>query len=339
MRMLRSLLAASAALVLSLPFALGTAGAQTAVAIGKLTGGTGLHIPSYVAMDQGFFKEEGLDARFVVLGGRALVTAGLAANIDFVPIPSGGAQAALKGAKIRYVVNQSLQPQWIIVTRKEISKPEELKGKTLAYGRAGSADYDEGATVLARFFQLQAGRDYKVISIQGEPERIAALINGDVDGALVSTPRAAPAVKAGLNVVLRTGELLPRAGGAFWVTEDYFGKNQPTVQKFIRAIAKGVMYFRDNKAGSLATLQEHLGIPADEASVIWDQLHNTFAAELPKDLFREIFESRRLDLIAEKQWPADKPLPDPETFAARDLLEKTLTDMKYVPTKMNPKTN
>ena len=50
------------------------------------------------------------------------------------------------------------------------------------------------------------------------------------------------------------------------------------------------MYFRDNKAGSMATLQEHLGIPADEADVIWDQLHNTFAAELPKDLFREIFE-------------------------------------------------
>jgi NitT/TauT family transport system substrate-binding protein len=338
MRMLRSLLAVSAT-VLSVPLALGTAHAQNSVAIGKLTGGTGLHIPSYVAMDKGFFKEEGLDARFVVLGGRALVTAGLAGNIDFVPIPSGGAQAALKGAKIRYVVNQSLQPQWIIIARKEITKPEELKGKTLAYGRAGSADYDEGATVLARFFQMQAGRDYKVISIQGEPERIAALINGDVDGALVSTPRAAPAVKAGLKVVLRTGALLPRAGGAFWVTDDYFGKNPANVQKFIRAIAKGVMYFRDNKAGSLPTLQEHLGIPADEAGAIWDELHNTFAAELPKDLFREIFESRRLDLVAEKQWPADKPLPDPEGFLARDLLEKTLGDMKYVPTKGNAKTN
>jgi NitT/TauT family transport system substrate-binding protein len=339
MRMLRPLLAVSATIVLGLPFALGAAQAQTPVAIGKLTGGTGLHIPSYVAMDKGFFKEEGLDARFVVLGGRALVTAGLAGQIDFVPIPSGGAQAALKGAKIRYVVNQSLQPQWIIVTRKEIGKVEELKGKTLAYGRAGSADYDEGATVLARFFQMQAGRDYKVISIGGEAERIAALVNGDVDGALVSTPRAAPAVKAGLKVVLRTGELLPRAGGAFWVTEDYFAKNQPTVQKYIRAIAKGVMYFRDNKAGSLPTLQEHLGIPADEAGAIWDELHNTFAAELPKDLFREIFESRRLDLVAAKEWPADKPLPDPEGFLARDLLEKTLADMKYVPTKMKAKTN
>jgi NitT/TauT family transport system substrate-binding protein len=339
MRVLLSLLAASATVLLSLLFAPDTAGAQTAVTVGKLTGGTGLHIPSYIAMDKGFFKEEGLDARFVLLGGRALVTAGLAGNVDFIPIPSGGAQAALKGAKIRYVVNQSLQPQWIFVTRKEISKPEELKGKTLAYGRAGSADYDEGATVLSRFFQLQAGRDYKVISIGGEPERIAALVNGDVDGALVSIPRAAPAVKAGLNIVLRTGELLPRAGGAFWVTEDYFAKNQQTIPKFIRAIAKGVMYFRDNKAGSLATLQEHVGLPADEAGVIWDELHNTFAAELPKDLFREIFESRRLDLIAEKQWPADKPLPDPEGFAAREMLEKTLVDMKYVPTKLDAKTN
>ena len=296
MRMLRSLLAVSATVVLSVPLALGTAQAQNSVAIGKLDG---RHRPAYPELrrdGQGVLQGGRARCALRRARGRALVTAGLAGNIDFVPIPSGGAQAALKGAKIRYVVNQSLQPQWIIIARKEISKPEDLKGKTLAYGRAGSADYDEGATVLARFFQMQAGRDYKVISIQGEPERIAALINGDIDGALVSTPRAAPAVKAGLKVVLRTGELLPRAGGAFWVTDDYFGKNPANVQKFIRAIAKGVMYFRDNKAGSLPTLQEHLGIPADEAGAIWDELHNTFAAELPKDLFREIFELRRLDL-------------------------------------------
>ena len=40
--------------------------------------------------------------------GRALVTAGCPAVVDFVPIPSGGAQAALSGAEIRYVVGQSL---------------------------------------------------------------------------------------------------------------------------------------------------------------------------------------------------------------------------------------
>jgi ABC-type nitrate/sulfonate/bicarbonate transport system substrate-binding protein len=334
--MVRSLLASAASVLLGLVSSLPPADAQTRIAIGKFIGGTGLHIPSYIAMDKGFYAAEGLDARFVALSGRALVTAGLAGNVDFIPIPSGGAQAALSGAKIRYVVGQSLRPLWVIVARPAIDKPEDLRGKTIGYGRVGSADYDEGATVLARFFQLQVGRDYKVISFQGEAERIAALANGDIDAALVSIPHAARAKQAGLKLLLRTGDLLPRAGGAFWTTDDFFDKNRETVKKFIRAVARGVMYLRDNRADSIATMREHLGIQSDEeAGLIWDELRNTFGAELPADLFREIFESRRLDMITANQWPKDKPLPDPETFLARDLLDATLKEMGYVPSKLD----
>ena len=76
MRLLRLLHASAAALVLAFPFAVGAAQAQTKITIGKVIGGSGFHIPSYVAMDQGYFKAEGLDARFVELTGKALVTAG-----------------------------------------------------------------------------------------------------------------------------------------------------------------------------------------------------------------------------------------------------------------------
>jgi ABC-type nitrate/sulfonate/bicarbonate transport system substrate-binding protein len=334
MRKVSYLLAAAALIVAAGPS--GAAQAQTKVAIGKILGGTGLHIPSYVAMDQGFFKEEGLDATFVSLVGRPMITAGLSGNIDFVPIPSGGAGAVLNGAKLRYVVGQSLKPQWIIVTHKDINKPEDLKGKTLGYARVGAADYDEGAAVFARFFNMQVGRDYKVISFQAEPERIAALANGDIAGALVSAPRAPMAQKAGLKVLLRTGDYMPRAGGAFWTTDAFFEKNPDAVKRFIRAIARGVMYLRDNRTGSIPSIKEHLGIQSDEeAGIVWDELHNTFGAELPPDLYREIWESRRQDMIAAKQWPADKPLPDPEQFLARAMLDSTLKDMKYVPTKLD----
>jgi NitT/TauT family transport system substrate-binding protein len=319
----------------------GAAQAQTKITIGKITGGIGLHIPSYIAMDKGFFKDEGLDARWIVLGGTAMIRAGLSNNLDFVPIPSGGAQAVLKGgAKIRYVVNQSLTSQYVFVARPELSKPEDLKGKTIGFARPGAADFDEGETVLSRFFKMQLGRDYKVISLPGDPERIAALINKDIDAAMVSAPQGMRAVQAGMKVVLRTGDYLARVGGCFWVPEEYFGKNQDTVKKFIRAIAKGVMYFRDEKAGSLATIKEHLGIENDaQAGLIWDELHNSFAAEMPADLFREVFESRRLNLIAAKEWPADKPLPDPEQFLARTLLDSTLKEMNYVPTKIGAPKN
>jgi ABC-type nitrate/sulfonate/bicarbonate transport system substrate-binding protein len=332
MTAIRCLLAA--AVVSSL--GLGTALAQTKVTVGKIVGGVGLHIPSYIAMDKGFFKNEGLDARWVELAGRPMITAGLSGNVDFVPIPSGGAQAVLKGAPLRYVVGQSLKPQWIIVTKPEIKTVEDLKGKTLGYARVGAADYDEGATALDRFFNMKVGRDYKVIQFQGEPERIAALSNGDIAGALVSVPRAYQARQAGFHVLLRTGDYLPRAGGSFWTTEDYFQKNQDTVKRFIRAIARGVMYYRDHKQESYASMKEHLGVKSDEeAGVLWDELHSTFAAELPADLYREIFESRRIDLIAANEWPKDKPLPDPEQYLAREMLDATLKAMDYVPTKID----
>ncbi len=340
MRILRLLLAPAATIGFLLAPILSADAQQTKVTIGKVIGGDGFHIPTYVALDEGFYKEEGLDASLVELDPRSQVTGVLSGNLDCAPIPSGGAQAALSGAKIMYIVGESLKSQWTITTRKEIAKPEDLKGKTLGYGRQGGADYDEAQAVLHRFFHMDAGKDYKVISFQGEPERIAAMVNDDIQGASLSIPHAAVAQQAGLKVLLRTGDYIPRAGGTIWCSAAFVEKNPETVKKLIRAIAKAVMYFRDNKQGSIAVLRHHVGsIKTDEeAGLIWDQLHNSFGAEVPKDLFREIFESRRLTMIAARQWPENKPLPDPEQFLARNLLDPTLKAMNYVPTKLEAPT-
>ena len=333
--MLRSTMALAVVALVALT-APNPAQAQTKITVGKITSGSGFHIPSYVAMDQGFYKAEGLDASFITLPGRALVTAGLTGSIDVIPIPSGGSQAALSGAEIRYVVGQSLKSQWLIVARPNINKPEDLRGKTLGYGRSGSADYDEGAAVMSRAFKMELGRDYKVISFQGEGERVAAMINGDVDAVLITVPHAPRAIEAGMKVLVRVGDYIQRAGGSFWTRKAYVDENPETVKKFIRAIARGVMFYRDNKAGSIPSLKEHLGVANDrDAGIVWEETHNTMGAELPAEQFREIFESRRTDMIAAKQWAPDKPLPDPEQFLVRSLLDPTLKQMNYVPTKLD----
>jgi NitT/TauT family transport system substrate-binding protein len=333
MGMLRALLSCAATIAFALTFTANADAQQTKVTIGKVIGGDGFHIPTYVALDEGFYKAEGLDASLIELDARSQVTGVLSGNLDCAPIPSGGAQAALSGAQIMYIVGESLKSQWTITTRQEFNKPEDLKGKTLGYGRAGGADYDEAQAVLHRFYQMDVGKDYKVISFQGEPERIAAMANNDIQGASLSIPHAAVAIQAGLKVLLRTGDYIPRAGGTIWCLQSFVEKNPETVKKIDRAIAKAVMYFRDNKEGSIKVLEHHIGsIKSDaDAGLIWDQLHNSFGAEVPKDLFREIFESRRLTMIAARQWPEDKPLPDPEQYLARNLLDPTLKEMGYVP--------
>ncbi len=336
MRMLRLPLLAAAATLTSVLFFVAGAQAQTKLAIGKIIGGDGFHVPTYVALDQGFFKEEGLDASLVELQAPAQVTAVLSGSIDCAPIPSGGAQAALSGAKIMYIVGESLKSQWTLTTRQDVNAPEDLKGKTIGLGRPGGADYDEVQAVLHRFFHMDAGKDYKVISFQGEPERIAALSNADIQGAGLSIPHAIVAQQAGLKILLRTGDYIPRAGGTIFCMQSLVEQHPETVKKIIRAIAKAVMYFRTNKEGSIKVLEHHIAsIKSDQdAGLIWDQLHETYGAEVPPDLFREILELRRQTMIAARQWPADKPLPDPEQFIARSLLESTLKEMNYVPTSL-----
>jgi NitT/TauT family transport system substrate-binding protein len=314
--------------------------AQTKVTIGKVIGGDGFHVPTYVALDEGFFKQEGLDASLVELQPQAQVTAILTGNLDCAPIPSGGAQAALSGAKITYIVGESLKSQWTLTTRPDIATADQLKGKTIGLGRPGGADYDEVQAVLHRFFHMDAGKDYQVISFQGEAERIAALSNNDIQGAGLSIPHAIVAQQAGLKVLLRTGDYIPRAGGTIWCMQSFVQQHPDTVKKIIRAIAKAVMYFRTNRAGSIKVLEHHItSIKNDaEAGAIWDQLHDSYGAEVPPALFREILESRRLTMIAARQWPADKPLPDPEQFIARNLLDTTLKEMNYVPTNLTAPT-
>jgi NitT/TauT family transport system substrate-binding protein len=339
MRLLRAPFALAATIAFVLTCAVG-AQAQTKFTIGKVVGGDGFHIPSYIAVDEGMFKAEGLDASLVELQPPAMVTAVLSGNLDCAPIPSGGAQAALSGAKIMYIVGESLKSQWTLVTPKDVNGTEELKNKTIGLGRPGGADYDEVQAVLHRFFHMDAGKDYKVISFQGEPERIAALSNGDIQAAGLSIPHAIVAQQAGLKVLLRTSDYIPRAGGTIWCMQSFVEQHPDTAKKVIRAIAKAVMYFRTNKEGSIKVMEREIGsVKSDtDASLIWDQLHDSFGAEVPPDLFKEILESRRQTMITARQWPVDKPLPDPESFLTRDLLDSNLKEMGYVPANITPPT-
>lgn len=344
MRRFIALASVVTAALLVLPL-IGTAvDAQTKIRVGRTPGASGFHIPLFVAMDKGFFKREGLDARYVSMGGKALVTAGMGGAIDFVPIPGGGSQAVLKGADLRYVVGESLISLWtIVVDPKVIKTVADIKGKTIGYGRAGSADYDEGEITLSQFFNLYVGKDYKVISFQDESTRLAGLINGAIQGALLSFPHAAKAQVAGFKILLKTGEYLPRVGGTFWVTGEYLAKNKPTVKKFIRAIAKATQYLRENEAGSVPIIQKYFSIKdKKEAAFIWGEVHDQYGPDIPAGLFRKLFESRLNRMKKRGLWPKDKAMPNIEAHVARDILEPTLREMGYYlqpPPKVQGKLN
>ena len=305
--------------------------AQTKIKVGRTTGASGFHIPAFIAMHKGFFKKEGLDAEFVSMTGKALVTAGIGGAIDFVPIPGGGSEAMLKGAPLVFIVGQSMISQWTLTTTPDIKRVEDLKGKTIGLGRPGSADYSEVVVTLGQHFNMEPGKDYKVIAFTGEPDRIAAMINGSIQGGALSFPHAARAEKEGMKVLIKTGDYIPRLGGSFLTHKDNLREKRDITKRFIRAIAKADSYIRTNKQGTIGVIKKYFEIEdATVAESIYKQVATAYGPDLPPDLIKALFESRA---TPELGWPAGKPLPDLEQFVARDLLNEVLKEMGKKPTK------
>ncbi len=304
----------------------GPAAAQAAkIKVGRTVGASGFHLPTYVAADRGLFKAEGLDAEFVTMTGGEIVRATIAKEVDYAPVPSSNAEAMLKGAPLVFVVGESLVSQWPLVTKPNVQKVEDLRGKTIGLGRPGGADYGEILVVLGKFFKMEPGRDFKLITFRGEPERIAALISGAVQGAVLSFPHAARAEAEGLKVLVRTGDYLPRLGGTISTHRDNLRDRRDAVKRFVRAVARAADSIRTEQAGTIEVIQKHFQIPdARLAESLYQQLHDKFGPQIPRDLLRQLFQTVA---TPERGWPEGKPPPDPEPFVARDLLKEVLNEL------------
>jgi ABC-type nitrate/sulfonate/bicarbonate transport system substrate-binding protein len=301
------------------------------IKIGKTIGGSGFHIPSYIAVDKGMLKAEGLNAEFISTTAGVLVRAAIAKEIEFVPIPGGGSEAMLKGAPLAFIVGESLVSQWTIVTQPEFKQVEELKGKTIGLERPGQAAYTEAVVVLGKFFKMEPGKDYKVITFNAETDRVAALINKSIHAAILSFPHAARAEKAGLKILVKTGDYIPRLGGTFITHRDFLKEKRDVTKRFIRAMVRANDYVKANKQGTIDVIQKYFEIKdAALAEGIYKQVANAYGPEMPNDLLMELFQSRT---TPELGWPAGKPLPDIEQFVARDLLNEVLKEMGRKVTK------
>ena len=186
--------------------------------VGKVVGGNGFHIPSYVAESTRHLQAGGARCALHLADRQGAGHGGLSGNLDFVPIPSGGAQAALSGAEIRYIVGKSMTSQWVFVTRGDITKVEDLKGKTIGYGRARLAPTTTRARpICARFFNMQVGKDYKVIAYPGRAgAHCGAAQQGHRRDDGLGGARRAGGQHGHEGDRCAPGDKMPRVGGTFW---------------------------------------------------------------------------------------------------------------------------
>ena len=120
------------------------------------------------------FEKYGLSSQNIYIGSGSLMNqAILGGSIQFTTsdLPSQ-IQASLAGVDFKIISVTINRLDGAIMTRKEIRKPEELKGKRLAISRFGSVS-DIVTQLVLRYWKLEPQKDVAILQVGNTPSRIA----------------------------------------------------------------------------------------------------------------------------------------------------------------------
>ncbi|HLH22143.1 MAG TPA: ABC transporter substrate-binding protein [Chloroflexota bacterium] len=161
---------------------------------------SGSYMPLWIAVDQGLFRQQGLDPELVLIESGTTATQTLVAGE--APLANVGA-AAVIGAMVGgfdglYVQATVQVPPLALFTQPNLNAPDGLRGARVGVTRFGSSTDVVGRRLLRRW-DLDPERDVAMLQLGGVPELLAGLQSGAVDAAVLSDPTSLAAAKLGFR--------------------------------------------------------------------------------------------------------------------------------------------
>lgn len=228
---------------------------------------TGGFIHLYTALFNGLFDKYGLRIEHVTLRGGVVSLAALSADeIQFIycsadpmiPRMAAGADAKLIGSPI-------VGLPWVLMGRKEIKRPQELRGKTIALSRPGGLT-DQLAKAVMKKFNLTT-QEVKLLHIggTGQLEPYNAMVQGLTQATFLTPPMDVRAKRDGFALIYNLNELdVPSVYSSIFTNSKSLKERPALVQKFAAALAEAVYFVEKNPDKSKAALAKILAINDQE---------------------------------------------------------------------------
>ena len=217
------------------------------------------YAPQYVAINRGFFENEGIEIELMNGGGAdKVMTAVLSGGVD---IGFAGPEASI------YVYNEGKANYCQIfaqVTKRDgsflISREEnpdfkwsDLKNKEVLPGRKGGVPYMTLMYVI-RKMGLDPSKDLVLNDTIQFDLMASAFVNGTGDFVTAFEPVATSIEESGKgHIVASVGEEsgeIPYT--AYFATKSYIEENSDIIQRFTKALYKGQLWVRDHTADEIA---------------------------------------------------------------------------------------
>ena len=232
-----------------------------------------LYMPIYVAVDKGFFKEQGLDVKLVSTGGdEKTFTAIATGNAQFgVSDPVFVAIARQRGQGGKVVAGIVRRVPLSAVTFnnniKTITKPSDFTGYRIAALTAPSTTYS-----VAKIIVQNNGHPIKSSIVQGAYGTLLAMLRANqADIALEIDPNVSTSVHQGAHIVYSTTSRFGDfAFTGMTVSDSFYNQHPEQIQAAVNAIAKAMKYIHQDFAGSLAVAKKEF--PEIDEPILHDAL-------------------------------------------------------------------
>ena len=248
--------------------------AQAAAATFKLTVGYAALNPRvsplWIAEEQGLFAKYGIDAQPIYVRGAPTLVAGLSSGDIQVGRAGGSATLAAVGAghDFKIVATFSSHNTYDLVTRSNIKRPEDLRGKSFGLTSIGGTTW-MGALLWLEHLGLDQQRDQILFQVIGDQTiQAQAVESGSIDAAVLDGVFSRRLQQKGFNLLGEYSDLNQRlVGQAMVVPHPFLQKHADIVENYLKAEidALAFAFGPKNKAVVIKTLMKRLRVDAAAA--------------------------------------------------------------------------
>ncbi len=145
--------------------------------------------PLWVTYERGFFRKYGLDVQLVFIeSGSTAVKSLMSKEVAFAQMAGAGVvQSRLQGTDVVMIAGFLNTMDYQLMVDKSITRPDQLKGKTMAVSRFGSSS-DFAIRYALDKYGLVPEKDVTILEIGSQPARFAALGTGKIQAAMIAVP-------------------------------------------------------------------------------------------------------------------------------------------------------
>jgi NitT/TauT family transport system substrate-binding protein len=229
---------------------------------------TGGFIHLYAALDNGLFEKYGMKVESVSIRGSGVALAALAADeIQFLYCAADATIPGMAaGSDAKLIASPLVGLPWVLLARKDVKRPEDLKGKSIAVTRAGDLTFRLARALLRKFNLTEDEVKLRTVGGTGQVEPFNAMHAGIAEAALVTPPLDVRGRRNGFNVVYRLNDLAVPAVYSSLHTNTKSLKERPTlVQKWVAALAQSIYFVEKNPDKGKAAVSKVLKLDDQEA--------------------------------------------------------------------------